>query len=150
MTSSHEMAFCVWIEYVQTNVCLCCCRRANPSHRVSSNPANGPITLQQEGGDGADRLEREAMQRSHSQLPYFLGKPAQEHTVIKSGYCVKQGAVVSSHPMLLARAGRRPPPGLLTSCVKESLEAVETDMICHNLPTLTPFYFFLDFSSLIM
>lgn len=54
------------------------------------------FTLQQEGGDGADRMEREAMQRSHSQLPYFLGKPAQEHTVIKSGYCVKQGAVVSS------------------------------------------------------
>ncbi|XP_075870224.1 pleckstrin homology domain-containing family A member 1-like isoform X2 [Nelusetta ayraudi] len=49
---------------------------------------------QQEGGDGADRMEREAMQRSHSQLPYFLGKPAQEHTVIKSGYCVKQGAVM--------------------------------------------------------
>uniref|UniRef100_A0A665W5H3 Pleckstrin homology domain-containing family A member 1-like n=1 Tax=Echeneis naucrates TaxID=173247 RepID=A0A665W5H3_ECHNA len=38
--------------------------------------------------------EREAMHRSHSQLPYFLGRPAQEHTVIKSGYCVKQGAVM--------------------------------------------------------
>uniref|UniRef100_A0AAQ6AAP5 PH domain-containing protein n=1 Tax=Amphiprion ocellaris TaxID=80972 RepID=A0AAQ6AAP5_AMPOC len=49
---------------------------------------------QQEGGDGADRAERDAMQRSHSQLPYFLGRPAQEHTVIKSGYCVKQGAVM--------------------------------------------------------
>lgn len=68
---------------------------------VSSNPANGSVTLQQEGGDGADRMEREAMQRSHSQLPYFLGKPAQEHMVIKSGYCVKQGAVVSSRPVLL-------------------------------------------------
>uniref|UniRef100_A0AAX7U3L1 PH domain-containing protein n=1 Tax=Astatotilapia calliptera TaxID=8154 RepID=A0AAX7U3L1_ASTCA len=48
---------------------------------------------QHEGGDGADRAEREAMQRSHSQLPYFLGRPAQDHNVIKSGYCVKQGAV---------------------------------------------------------
>uniref|UniRef100_A0A3B4F0G2 Pleckstrin homology domain-containing family A member 1-like n=1 Tax=Pundamilia nyererei TaxID=303518 RepID=A0A3B4F0G2_9CICH len=38
--------------------------------------------------------EREAMQRSHSQLPYFLGRPAQDHNVIKSGYCVKQGAVM--------------------------------------------------------
>lgn len=66
---------------------------------ASANPANRPLTLQQEGGDGgADRMEREVMQRSHSQLPYFLGKPAQEHTVIKSGYCVKQGAVVSSLP----------------------------------------------------
>ncbi|XP_035760614.1 pleckstrin homology domain-containing family A member 1-like isoform X1 [Neolamprologus brichardi] len=49
---------------------------------------------QHEGGDGADRAEREAMQRSHSQLPYFLGRPAQDHNVIKSGYCVKQGAVM--------------------------------------------------------
>lgn len=52
--------------------------------------------LKHEGGDGADRAEREAMHRSHSQLPYFLCRPAQEHTVIKSGYCVKQGAVVSA------------------------------------------------------
>lgn len=64
---------------------------------ASANPSNRTFALQQEGGDGADRMEREAMQRSHSQLPYFLGKPAQEHTVIKSGYCVKQGAVVSAH-----------------------------------------------------
>ncbi|KAM4729811.1 pleckstrin homology domain-containing family A member 1-like isoform 1-T1 [Anableps anableps] len=49
---------------------------------------------QHEGGDGANRSEREALQRSHSQLPYFLGRPAQEHSVIKSGYCVKQGAVM--------------------------------------------------------
>lgn len=54
------------------------------------------FTLKHEGGDGADRTEREAMHRSHSQLPYFLGRPSQEHTVIKSGYCVKQGAVVST------------------------------------------------------
>ncbi|XP_056147784.1 pleckstrin homology domain-containing family A member 1-like isoform X2 [Lampris incognitus] len=49
---------------------------------------------QREGGDNAEGPEREAMRRSHSQLPYFLGRPAQEQTVIKSGYCVKQGAVM--------------------------------------------------------
>uniref|UniRef100_A0A3B3DCN9 Pleckstrin homology domain containing, family A (phosphoinositide binding specific) member 1a n=1 Tax=Oryzias melastigma TaxID=30732 RepID=A0A3B3DCN9_ORYME len=49
---------------------------------------------QHDGGDCADRAEREAIHRSHSQLPYFLSKPAQDHTVIKSGYCVKQGAVM--------------------------------------------------------
>uniref|UniRef100_A0A3Q1HXM0 PH domain-containing protein n=1 Tax=Anabas testudineus TaxID=64144 RepID=A0A3Q1HXM0_ANATE len=49
---------------------------------------------QHEGGDAVDKTEREAMHRSHSQLPYFLGRPAQDHTVIKSGYCVKQGAVM--------------------------------------------------------
>lgn len=54
------------------------------------------ITLKHEGGDGADKAEREAIHRSHSQLPYFLGRPSQENTVIKSGYCVKQGAVVST------------------------------------------------------
>lgn len=54
------------------------------------------FNLQHEGSDAADKTEREAMHRSHSQLPYFLGRPAQDHTVIKSGYCVKQGAVVST------------------------------------------------------
>uniref|UniRef100_A0A3Q3K833 PH domain-containing protein n=1 Tax=Monopterus albus TaxID=43700 RepID=A0A3Q3K833_MONAL len=49
---------------------------------------------QHEGGDSTDRAEREAMHRSHSQLPYFLNRPAHEHTIIKSGYCVKQGAVM--------------------------------------------------------
>ncbi|XP_047207726.1 pleckstrin homology domain-containing family A member 1-like isoform X3 [Girardinichthys multiradiatus] len=49
---------------------------------------------QHEAGDSANRSEREALQRSHSQLPYFLCRPAQEHSVIKSGYCVKQGAVM--------------------------------------------------------
>lgn len=59
------------------------------------------VTLKHEGGDGADKAEREAMHRSHSQLPYFLGRPSQENTVIKSGYCVKQGAVVSTVPAAL-------------------------------------------------
>eukprot|EP00066_Takifugu_rubripes_P012069 XP_011601335.1 PREDICTED: pleckstrin homology domain-containing family A member 1-like [Takifugu rubripes] len=49
---------------------------------------------QHEGSDCADRADGEALQRSHSQLPYFLGRPAQDHAVIKSGYCVKQGAVM--------------------------------------------------------
>ncbi|XP_030234992.1 pleckstrin homology domain-containing family A member 1 isoform X3 [Gadus morhua] len=49
---------------------------------------------QHEGGDSAEGAERDAMRRSHSQLPYFLGRPTQEQTVIKSGYCVKQGAVM--------------------------------------------------------
>ncbi|XP_072293572.1 pleckstrin homology domain-containing family A member 1-like isoform X2 [Eucyclogobius newberryi] len=52
------------------------------------------VTQTQEGADGAEKGDRESMQRSHSQLPYFLGRPSQEHAVIKSGYCVKQGAVM--------------------------------------------------------
>ncbi|XP_028982881.1 pleckstrin homology domain-containing family A member 1-like isoform X5 [Betta splendens] len=49
---------------------------------------------QHEGNESAERTEREAMHRSHSQLPYFLGRPCLERLVIKSGYCVKQGAVM--------------------------------------------------------
>uniref|UniRef100_A0A8C8A0Q1 Pleckstrin homology domain containing, family A (phosphoinositide binding specific) member 1a n=1 Tax=Oryzias sinensis TaxID=183150 RepID=A0A8C8A0Q1_9TELE len=50
-----------------------------------------PIVTQTQVGSLS---EREAMHRSHSQLPYFLSKPAQDHSVIKAGYCVKQGAVM--------------------------------------------------------
>lgn len=53
------------------------------------------FVAQHEGSECAERADGEALQRSHSQLPYFLGRPAQDHVVIKSGYCVKQGAVVS-------------------------------------------------------
>ncbi|XP_020350828.1 pleckstrin homology domain-containing family A member 1 isoform X17 [Oncorhynchus kisutch] len=49
---------------------------------------------QQEGGEGQEGSERELLRRSYSQLPYFLGRPTQDRAVIKSGYCVKQGAVV--------------------------------------------------------
>lgn len=76
--------------------------------------------FQREGADGADRAEREAMHRSHSQLPYFLGRPAQEHTVIKSGYCVKQGAVVS--PLLRSCSSVGPELGSL--CLVGSLRDV--------------------------
>ncbi|XP_068183684.1 pleckstrin homology domain-containing family A member 1-like isoform X3 [Antennarius striatus] len=51
---------------------------------------------QHEGGDGSDRTEREVFHRSHSQLPYFLSRSVQDNTVIKSGYCVKQGAVMKN------------------------------------------------------
>ncbi|XP_020337471.1 pleckstrin homology domain-containing family A member 1 isoform X3 [Oncorhynchus kisutch] len=50
--------------------------------------------MQQERGEGQEGSERELLQRSHNQLPYFLGRPTQDKTVIKSGYCVKQGAVM--------------------------------------------------------
>uniref|UniRef100_A0A3B4AEZ5 PH domain-containing protein n=1 Tax=Periophthalmus magnuspinnatus TaxID=409849 RepID=A0A3B4AEZ5_9GOBI len=53
-----------------------------------------PIVTQTQVKKKQKKNFKEAMQRSHSQLPYFLGRPSQEHTVIKSGYCVKQGAVM--------------------------------------------------------
>lgn len=52
---------------------------------------------QQEGNDEqAVGREKDALKRPHSHLPYFLCKPAQEQSVIKAGFCVKQGAVVST------------------------------------------------------
>ncbi|XP_015202135.1 pleckstrin homology domain-containing family A member 1 isoform X1 [Lepisosteus oculatus] len=51
---------------------------------------------QQEGGDGQNGADRGGLKRSHSQLPYYLGRPAQDQAVIKAGYCVKQGAVMKN------------------------------------------------------
>ncbi|MGH0130930.1 UNVERIFIED_CONTAM: hypothetical protein FKN15_003132 [Acipenser sinensis] len=49
--------------------------------------------IQQEGGEGSEGADRGGLKRSLSQLPYFMGKAAQDQTVVKAGYCVKQGAV---------------------------------------------------------
>ncbi|XP_062375037.1 pleckstrin homology domain-containing family A member 1a isoform X2 [Sardina pilchardus] len=51
------------------------------------------ITQTQEGADGQNGGDREALKRSHSQHPY---RPAQEQAVLKAGYCVKQGAVMKN------------------------------------------------------
>ncbi|KAL0964488.1 hypothetical protein UPYG_G00324500 [Umbra pygmaea] len=51
---------------------------------------------QQEKGQNQEALEQELLHKSHSQLPYFLGRSTQEHTSIKAGYCVKQGAVMKN------------------------------------------------------
>ncbi|KAJ8404782.1 hypothetical protein AAFF_G00331690 [Aldrovandia affinis] len=50
-------------------------------------------TQQEDGQNGADRG---GLKRSHSQLPYFVGRPTQDQAVIKAGYCVKQGAVMKN------------------------------------------------------
>uniref|UniRef100_A0A3B4D8F5 PH domain-containing protein n=1 Tax=Pygocentrus nattereri TaxID=42514 RepID=A0A3B4D8F5_PYGNA len=55
------------------------------------------ITHTQEGDDGQSAgREKEALKRPHSHLPYFLCRPTQEQSVIKAGYCVKQGAVMKN------------------------------------------------------
>ncbi|XP_033885877.1 pleckstrin homology domain-containing family A member 1-like isoform X7 [Acipenser ruthenus] len=51
---------------------------------------------QQEGGEGSEGVDRGGLKRSMSQLPYFMGKAAQDQTVVKAGYCVKQGAVMKN------------------------------------------------------
>ncbi|KAM4526398.1 pleckstrin homology domain-containing family A member 1-like isoform 2-T2 [Fundulus diaphanus] len=44
---------------------------------------------QSEGQNGSDRGKR-----AQNQLPYFLSRGAQDQSLIKAGYCVKQGAVM--------------------------------------------------------
>ncbi|XP_063046948.1 pleckstrin homology domain-containing family A member 1a isoform X2 [Engraulis encrasicolus] len=51
------------------------------------------ITQTQEGVDGQNGGERDALKRAHSQHPYRSG---QETAVLKAGYCVKQGAVMKN------------------------------------------------------
>ncbi|XP_067101282.1 pleckstrin homology domain-containing family A member 1 isoform X3 [Osmerus mordax] len=54
------------------------------------------ITATQEQGEGQNGAERGALRKGHGQLPYFLGRGCQDQTVIKAGYCVKQGAVMKN------------------------------------------------------
>ncbi|XP_062330137.1 pleckstrin homology domain-containing family A member 1 isoform X1 [Osmerus eperlanus] len=54
------------------------------------------ITATQEQGEGQNGAERGALRKGHGQLPYFLGRVCQDQTVIKAGYCVKQGAVMKN------------------------------------------------------
>ncbi|XP_070708460.1 pleckstrin homology domain-containing family A member 1-like isoform X1 [Pempheris klunzingeri] len=54
------------------------------------------ITATQEQGEGQNGAERGGVKRGQNQLPYFLSRGAQDQTIIKAGYCVKQGAVMKN------------------------------------------------------
>ncbi|XP_066526778.1 pleckstrin homology domain-containing family A member 1a isoform X2 [Hoplias malabaricus] len=55
------------------------------------------VTHTQEGKDGQmPGREKEALKQPQNHLPYFLCRPTQEQSVIKAGYCVKQGAVMKN------------------------------------------------------
>lgn len=49
----------------------------------------------EEASDGGDSADRSSLKRSQSHVPYFCPRPPSDSAVIKAGYCVKQGAVVS-------------------------------------------------------
>ncbi|XP_051883445.1 pleckstrin homology domain-containing family A member 1 isoform X4 [Pristis pectinata] len=57
-----------------------------------------PIITQtnQEGMEFLEGIDKSNLKRSQSQLTYFIGKPTSDQAVIKSGYCVKQGAVMKN------------------------------------------------------
>ncbi|KAK2820140.1 hypothetical protein Q5P01_023099 [Channa striata] len=54
------------------------------------------ITATQEQGKGQNGADCGGLKRAQNQLPYFLSRGAQDQTIIRSGYCVKQGAVMKN------------------------------------------------------
>jgi len=53
-------------------------------------------TQKEEVNECGESIDRNNLKRSQSHLPYFTPKPPPDGAVIKAGYCVKQGAVVST------------------------------------------------------
>uniref|UniRef100_A0A3Q2ZD58 Pleckstrin homology domain containing, family A (phosphoinositide binding specific) member 1b n=1 Tax=Kryptolebias marmoratus TaxID=37003 RepID=A0A3Q2ZD58_KRYMA len=53
-----------------------------------------PITTATQQSEGQNELDRG--KRAQNQLPYFLSRGAQDQPFIKTGYCVKQGAVMKT------------------------------------------------------
>ncbi|XP_016118027.1 pleckstrin homology domain-containing family A member 1-like, partial [Sinocyclocheilus grahami] len=53
------------------------------------------ITTTQEKGEDQNGADRSGQRKPPSQLPYYLSRSNQDQSVIKAGYCVKQGGVVS-------------------------------------------------------
>ncbi|XP_051523775.1 pleckstrin homology domain-containing family A member 1 isoform X4 [Myxocyprinus asiaticus] len=55
------------------------------------------ITTTQEKGEGQNGADRSGLRKPPSgQLPYYLSRINQDQSVIKAGYCVKQGAVMKN------------------------------------------------------
>ncbi|NXW14257.1 PKHA1 protein, partial [Circaetus pectoralis] len=52
-------------------------------------------TQKEEISECSDGADRNYLKRSQSHLPYFTAKHPPDNAIIKAGYCVKQGAVVS-------------------------------------------------------
>uniref|UniRef100_A0A9J7XR08 Pleckstrin homology domain containing, family A (phosphoinositide binding specific) member 1b n=1 Tax=Cyprinus carpio carpio TaxID=630221 RepID=A0A9J7XR08_CYPCA len=54
------------------------------------------ITTTQEKGEGQNGADKSGMRRPPGQLPFYLSRSNQDQSVIKAGYCVKQGAVMKN------------------------------------------------------
>ncbi|XP_060795244.1 pleckstrin homology domain-containing family A member 1 isoform X1 [Neoarius graeffei] len=54
------------------------------------------ITPTQEKGEGQNGAERGALRKPPGQVPYYLSRATQDQSVVKVGYCVKQGAVMKN------------------------------------------------------
>ncbi|XP_067225971.1 pleckstrin homology domain-containing family A member 1 isoform X2 [Chanodichthys erythropterus] len=54
------------------------------------------ITTTQEKGEGQNGADRSGIRKPQGQLPYYLSRSNQDQSIIKYGYCVKQGAVMKN------------------------------------------------------
>lgn len=54
------------------------------------------ITTTQEKGEGQNGADKSGLRKPPGQLPYYLSRSNQDQSVIKTGYCVKQGAVMKN------------------------------------------------------
>ncbi|XP_052426250.1 pleckstrin homology domain-containing family A member 1-like isoform X2 [Carassius gibelio] len=54
------------------------------------------ITTTQEKGEGQNGADKSGMRKPPGQLPFYLSRSNQDQSVIKAGYCVKQGAVMKN------------------------------------------------------
>ncbi|XP_012989393.3 pleckstrin homology domain-containing family A member 1 isoform X2 [Esox lucius] len=74
---------------------VCLLERLSCEHILSC--ASIAAESEKEQGDGGQNgVERGGLRKAHNQLPYFLGRGAQDQALIKAGYCVKQGAVMKN------------------------------------------------------
>uniref|UniRef100_A0A673LXC9 Pleckstrin homology domain-containing family A member 1-like n=1 Tax=Sinocyclocheilus rhinocerous TaxID=307959 RepID=A0A673LXC9_9TELE len=54
------------------------------------------ITTTQEKGEDQNGVDRSGQRKPPSHLPYYLSRSNQDQSVIKAGYCVKQGGVMKN------------------------------------------------------
>ncbi|KAM6186120.1 pleckstrin homology domain-containing family A member 1 isoform 9-T9 [Rhynchocyon petersi] len=74
------------------------CTKKQVSYRtdiVGGVPIITP-TQKEEVNECGESVDKNNLKRSQSHLPYFNPKPPPDSTIIKAGYCVKQGAVMKN------------------------------------------------------
>ncbi|XP_073685099.1 pleckstrin homology domain-containing family A member 1 isoform X3 [Garra rufa] len=85
-------------EQVAHNTAEACFETSGATKQVSYKTeiiAGVPIiTTTQEKGEGQNGADKSGLRKPPSQLPYYLSRSNQDQSVIKAGYCVKQGAVM--------------------------------------------------------
>ncbi|XP_077062035.1 pleckstrin homology domain-containing family A member 1 isoform X4 [Siphateles boraxobius] len=87
-------------EQVAQNTAEACVDTSGTTKQVSYKTeiiAGVPIiTTTQEKGEDQNGADRSVLRKPHGPLPYYLSRSNQDQSVIKAGFCVKQGAVMKN------------------------------------------------------